>query len=241
MNPSLFWAGNYYGSHFQPDHYEILTIQKVSRKEREGESALMDVKWYDYRLMHPMQATYYLVHLYRKAYRDFIRRSLDAARAPYSQGIKERDFLDSREHMALWRLRRTIDQLGMPYDFFLAFAMKWLHKMIGDGKVYPPRPAMLGKNQELMGDALAAWEDLCNSSMQIARSPSFRVSNFNHQASAHQRAHEAFIVAQLKKRHHPHFGLHAALYTYDVVSIETALQEFGAEVVQRAIEDVCFD
>ena len=156
MNPSLFWAGNNYGSQFQPDHYEILTIQKISRKEREGESALMDVKWYDYRLMHPMQATYYLVHLYRKAYRDFIRRSLDAARAPYSQGIKERDFLDSREHMALWRLRRTIDQLGMPYDFFLAFAMKWLHKMIGDGKVYPPRPAMLGKNQELMGDALAS-------------------------------------------------------------------------------------
>ena len=241
MTPSLFWAGNYYGSHFQPDHYEILTVQKIPGKERKDESALMDVKWYDYRLMHPMQATYYLVHLYRQAYRDFIRRSMDVAKAPYVQAIKERDYLDSRECLAFWRLRRTIDQLGMRYDFFLGFAMKWLHKMIGNGKVYPPRPAMLSKNQELMGAALVAWDDLCKSSMQVAQSPSYRVSNFNHRASAHQRAHEAFVVSQLMKRAHPHFGLNAAMYLYDVVSIETALEAFGGELVHRAIEGVNFD
>lgn len=237
--PSLFFAGNYFGSRLNHDHYEILTVQHIPRKERDGESALMDKKWFDYRLMHPMQATYYLVHLYREAYRDFVRRSMNYEAAPYSQAIKERDFVLAREKLSFWRLRRTIDQLGMRYDFFLRFAMSYLHKMIGNGKVYPPRPSMLMK-EELLGEALAAWEDMCESSLQFAQSPSYRVSQFNQCFRADQKAHEQFVIGQIKKRRVPRYSLHAAIYLYDVVSIEAALQAFDVQTVEGALAEVSF-
>lgn len=235
---SLFWAGNYYGSQLLPDHYEILTVKEIPHKERNGESALMEVKWFDYRLMHPMQATYYFAHLYKQAYKDFIRRSMNYEAAPYVQAFKERDFLDSRERMSFWRLRRLVDQLGMRYDFFLHFAMNHLHKMIGGGKVYPPRPAMLGKNEDLLEAAVVAWDDLCASSLQIAASSSYRVAQFSHRFSKHQRAHEQFVIKQLRRRRQPHYGLHAAMYLYDVVRIEAALEAFSEETVMRAIGEV---
>lgn len=237
--PSLFFAGNYFGSHFNHDHYEILTVQHIPRKERDAESALMDKKWFDYRLMHPMQATYYLVHLYRGAYKDFVRRSMNFEAAPYSQAIKERDFVLAREKLSFWRLRRTIDQLGMRYDFFLRFAMSYLHKMIANGKVYPPRPSMLMK-EELLGEALVAWQDMCDSSMQYAQSPSFRVSEFCQCLRADQRAHEQFVIGQIQKRRVPRFGLHAAIYLYDVVSVEAALQAFDPGVVEGALAEVTY-
>lgn len=233
--PSLFWSGNYYGSRLNPDHYEILTIQHVPNKERKDESALMQSKWFDYRLMHPMQATYYFVQCYRNAYRDFMRRTMNHEAAPFAKAIKERDFLDSREKLSFWRLRQLVDKLGMRYDFFLHHAMSHMHKMIGSGKVYAPRPAHLGKDEVLMERVVMAWDDLCASSMQVAQSVSYRVSEFDHPMSVHQRAHEQFVIAQLLRRKHPHFGLHAALYLYDVVSIEAALQAFDQQTVEQAV------
>lgn len=233
--PPLLWAGNFYGSRLNQDHYEILTIQHVAPKERAGELELMETKWFDYRLMHPMQATYYFVQCYRNAYRDFMRRSMNYEAAPYAKAIKEADFLDSREKMAFWRLRRLVDKLGMRYDFFLHHAMSHMHKMIGNGKVYAPRPSHLGKDEILMERVVLEWDDLLAGSMQIAQSPAFRVSQFNHAFSAHQKAHERFVIGQIKRRQQPHYGLHAALYLYDVVRMETAIQEFEQHTVERAI------
>lgn len=239
--PPLLWAGNYYGSRLNQDHYEILTIQHIAPKERAGELDLMQSKWFDYRLMHPMQATYYFVQCYRKAYRDFMHRTMNFEAAPYAKAIKEQDFLLSRERMAFWRLRRTVDKLGVRYDFFLHHAMSRLHIMIGSGKVYAPRPSHLDKDQELLEQVMLAWDDLCAASLQMAQSPCYRVSNFNTGLQFHQRAHERFILEQLKRRKHPHFGLHAAMYMHDLVSFEAAVQEFGVEIVREAAKLVSYD
>lgn len=241
MNPSLpklflHWSGNYFGSKFKPDHFEALTIQHIPKKELVCESQLMQTKWFDYRLMHPMHATYYFIKLYHEAYRDFCRRSMNHEAAAYVRCIKEPDFLDCREKLSFWRLRQAIDALGMRYDFFLRFAMKWIHRMIGAGKVYPPRPSMLSKNADLLGAAMLAWDELCCASLQFASSPYFRVSNYV-QCQC-QKAHQTFVIGQIKRRRIPHYSLHAALYLYDIVSIEAAIENFGEQTVSRAINEV---
>ncbi len=237
MTPKPFWLGHFFGGALGLQHYEVLTIQHIPIKERKDEAALMRTKWFDYRRLHPMQATYFFVKCYNEAYRHFCHVAINAEKAPYARGIKGHDFLEAREKLAFWRLRRTCDQFGLPYDFFLRFAMNWLHKMVAqDGNVYAPRPAMLGKNEELLADALIAWEELCAASMQVASDPYYRVANFT--GSDDQRDHEAFVIGQIARRRAKHYSLHAALYIFDAVRLEEALRQFDQSTVLQAINEV---
>lgn len=231
------WLGNFYGGSLGFLNYEVLTIQHIPRKELAVETTLMRTKWFDYRRLHPMQATYFFVKCWTDAYRAFVRRNLDAERAPYMRCVKEVDFLEAKEKLSIWRLRQKLDRLGMRYDFFLMFAMKWFHRFKGaDGKIYSPRPSHMSGNDELLSDAILAWEEQCAISMQFARDPYYRVSNFN--GSDAQRAHEAFVIDQIKKRRIPHYSLHAAMYLHDVVRVEEALRHFEERVVRNAIGEV---
>lgn len=237
MNPKPTWLGSFFGGSLGFLNYEVLSIQHIPHKELAKEAGLMAVKWYDYRRLHPMQATYYFVKCYTDAYRAFCRRAVNAETAPYVKCIKGHDFLDAKEKLSFWRLRQLCDRMGMRYDFFLTFAMSWFYRMVSqDGKVYPPRPAHLLNNEDLIADAMLAWEEQCRISMQVAADPYYRVKNFT--GSRDQQAHEAFVIGQIKSRKVPQYSLHAALYLYDVVRIEEALRHFDAWVVAAAIKEV---
>lgn len=227
------WLGNFFGGNLGFLNYEVLTIQHINHKEARIEPELMATKWFDYRRLHPMQATYYFVKCYNDAYRDFYRKAVNAGAAPFVRGIKDHDFLDAKEKMTFWRLRQNCDKVGLPYDFFLRFGMSKHHRTIGDGKVYAPRPTMFVKNEELFADALIAWEEAQQASLRIACDPYYRTSNYT--GSRDQQAHEAFVVGQIMRRRVPHYALHAALYLFDVVRIEEALRRFDEHVVNAAI------
>lgn len=236
MTPRPAWLGNFFGGNLGFLNYEVLTIQHINHKEARVEPELMATKWFDYRRLHPMQATYYFVKCYHDAYRDFFRKAIDSARAPFVRGIKDHDFLNAKEKMTFWRLRQNCDRLGLPYDFFLRFAMSHHHRMIGDGKVFAPRPNQFVKNEELFADALIAWENHCKATLKVACDPYYRASNYT--GSRDQQAHEAFVIGQIKQRSVPRFSLHAAMYLYDVVRIEEALRQFDQQVVEDAIAQV---
>lgn len=237
MTPKATWLGSFYGGSLGFLNYEVLAIQHIPHKELAGEADLMASKWFDYRRLHPMQATYYFVKCYTEAYRAFCRRAVNADTAPFVKCIKGHDFLEAREKLSFWRLRRLCDQMGMRYDFFLTFAMTHLYRMQDEsGKIYPPRPAMLLKNEDLIAEAMLAWEEQCKISMQVASDPYYRVSNYT--GSRDQQAHEAFVIGQIRARRVPQYSLHAALYLYDAVRIEEALRQFSESVVIAAIKEV---
>lgn len=236
MTPRPTWLGNFFGGNLGFLNYEILTIQHISYKEARIESGLMATKWFDYRRLHPMQATYYFVKCYNDAYRDFYRKAINADAAPFVRGIKDHDFLNAKEKMTFWRLRQNCDRVGLPYDFFLRFGMAKHHRVIGDGKVYAPRPSMFVKNEELFAEAMIAWEDECAARLRVASDPYYRTSA--HVGSQAQLDHEAFVIRQVKGRQVPRYALHAAMYLYDVIRIEEALRQFDHHIVSDAIKEV---
>lgn len=236
MIPRPTWLGNFYGGNLGFLNYEILTIQHIPHADLKREVGLMDAKWFDYRRLHPMQATYYLVRCYNDAYQAFVRKAIDAAKAPFMRGIKDHDFLNSKEKMTFWRLRQNLDQYGLPYDFFLTFAMGWHYRTVANGKIYAPRPNHFVKNEELFADAILAWEEQCKTSLRISSDPYYRASNFT--GSKDQIAHEAFVIGQIKQRRLPQYSLHAAMYLFDVVRIEEALRQFDQRIVDSAIQEV---
>lgn len=232
--PRPTWLENFYGANLGFLNYEVLSIQHIPARELAKETELMESKWFDYRRLHPLQATYYFVKCYTDAYRAFCKKAIDHETAPYVRCIKEHDFLKAREKMSFWRLRAACDQVGIRYDFFLTFAMNWFYRFVGqDGKVYPPRPSHFAKNEELFADAVIAWEEQCRVSLQVAKDPYYRISNFAGRKA--QQDHEAFVLRQIGQRAVTRYSLHAALYVYDVVRIEEALRSFESKVVEAAI------
>lgn len=226
------WSCNFYGDGFPHAVYEALTVQYVPKKERQGESMLMQSKWFDYRLMHPMQATYYFMELYDQAYKNFFRKAISMEKAPFVRVIKEKDFLLSRERLSFWRLRRLADQLGMRYDFFLTFAMSHKYRMMAGGRVIPPRPSQI-YSDELVDDALLAWEELGQSRTQFAQDEYFKIANFN--GDIVQKDYEQSIMKAIGLKRAPQYALSVAIYAENAVRIESALQHFPQSVVSEAI------
>ncbi|WP_252512868.1 hypothetical protein [Acinetobacter brisouii] len=231
----LRWMGDFYANNFTFDHYEILTIANVPKKERKIEASLMTTKWHDYRLMHPMMATYYFYHLCTQAYRKFWASCINSEQADHVHIFKKEgrlDFLKARESMSIWRLRQLADTLGIRYEFFLNAAFSKVYRMQLHGRIIAPRPSML-RSEELTEKIQQAWSETCEASLQISCSPYFKVSNYI--ASKAQIDHEQFVIDQIKRRKCPHYALAACLYQYEVVRIETALACFDETTVRLAI------
>lgn len=228
----LNWAGHFYGNDLDLEHYEILTVQYIPKKERKVETQLMTTKWFDYRLMHPMQATYYFFRQFKSEYRNFYRKAIDHKAADFVKPIKEQDFLLSREALSFWRLRQAVDALGMRYDFFLKTAFDKCFKVIANGRPLPPRPAQL-KKEELLIDVYHEWESLCGASLQIAKSPYFTASCFHN--SAMQLDYEEYIVNQVRKRQAQHYALGTCIYRYDALRLEKAIEAFDISIINLAI------
>jgi hypothetical protein len=226
-------APSYYGSELDADSLEILTIQRIDARLLACEPALMRRKWFDYRPLHPAQATYLMVHHYNRAYGDFIGQTLDVKRR-FTQVIKGKDFMTAREVKSFWRLRQRIDELGVRYEFFLRAAMAWLiERGWGKGSPHPPRPAQLLREDEMVQDICNAWHRECKAKIQYAQHPRYQVANWV--AAPDQQEYEQWIVSQVKARAHPRFALASALYEFDALRIEAAIEHFPDETLREAI------
>lgn len=225
------WLGYFFGHDLTFIDAELLMYRHISDALIKKEAELMRTKWFDYRRMHPTKATYLLAHSYNKAYQDCMVVMRDRSGA-FMRGFKGMDFLDSKEKLAFWRLRQTIDGLGIRYDFFLRHAMNW---HIEAGWIRPPRPSHINANADMITDVMMAWEEECAARIQFAKDP--RYKTYNYFGHMDQIAWEDWLIAQIKQRRHPQYALHAALYLEDTLRIERALQEFEHRVVSEAIHE----
>lgn len=227
-------APDWFGSSIAHDDAEILAIQLVDRKMLAGEAKLFERKWFDYRQLHPVCATYLMAHHYNIAFGDFIGRALNHDQR-FTKAFKGGDVFKARELKSFWRLRQLIDSLGIRYDFFLRTAMNW-HIERGWGKKAPspPRPAHVLNNDELIVDVTNAWERECRAKIQYAQSSRFNVSQWI--AAPDQLAYQDHLIASIRRRPHRRFALHAALYLFQQLRIEAAIEHFEAHEVAEAIE-----
>lgn len=98
--------------------WDLLTAEKIPSLT--GEAELYATKWFDYRRMHPMQATFEFAHEYAEAHRHQYARRIDIheARALNLQPIEQGE----KHLLELWKGRRMADQLGIRYKEYCMYA-----------------------------------------------------------------------------------------------------------------------
>lgn len=222
--------GPYFGSELTRSECDVLAIANIGVKLRDREQALMKDKWFDYRPMHPTQATYLFAHHFNRAYGNFMNVGYGKG-GGFMASFKGKDFIQVREKTSFWSLRQKVDELGVRYDFFCRKAMDW---HLERGWRRPPRPCHVVNNNDMIVYVMNAWAEECASKIQFAKSSRFTAAQ--HVGGEDQLAYEDFIVEQIKRKQHPKFALYSALYVHDAIRIETAMLHFSEEVICEARE-----
>ena len=141
--------------------YDCLTRQfGISTKILDVEPALFSVKWFDYRFMHPAQATYVYFSHYERAYRAAFSRHVDHEIADVIK-LKKFDDLFDLKNLALktakevkkakmyisgiWNARAHADAMGLPYDFAIEAQIR--HTLKYWDQKFLPRPAAISSDR----------------------------------------------------------------------------------------------
>lgn len=228
---------NWFGSELTREELEAATVQHIDPVLLVDEAHLYQVKWFDYRPMHPAAATYLMVHHYNIAYGDFLRRAVDHKQG-YVKAISGKDFMLHKERNSLWRLRQAIDRTGTPYDFFMRCCMNWhIHEGFGKGVQHPPRPAHILDRDDMFLAVSNAWTRERRSRLRFAEHPHFLVENWC--SSAAQRDYESYLVRSIGQREHKQYSLQSALYEFGHLRIEAAIQHFSVDAVTQAQAEAC--
>lgn len=196
---------------------------RIDPEHREGEAHLMRVRWFDYRQMHPVTATYFFAECYRLQTAKFYEQMVDIRTVEEARAFTPDDIFMSRDLTAMWLARRCADEHSLPYPFVLRFAQD---RFFARTQHNFPRPNQL-YGEEFEIDLLAAWRELLARSLTVAESPRYRMKAW--QGALDQAQHVKFVVDQIRARPAPRHRLIARMLRDDVLSVGIAASQFSEQ------------
>ena len=221
-------AIDYLGSSITQDDAWYLEIAKIPHSLRDEEAELMKSRWFDYRHMLPAQATYLFVHAYNEMYREVHAKIRDYREAVTAASLITEDIFEGKDLLSMWRARQEADRIGCKYNFYLRFAF---NRGLERGWAYIPRPNQLFA-ETLALDIKDAWADERMYSLQLATNLRFVVDCYV--GHPDQDAYHLYLIAEAKKREHPHMILARLIFQEGILPYEIAGQHFGVDVLLRA-------
>lgn len=196
------------------------------------DNGLFKLKWFDYRELHSVHATYLFADAYRTAYREAFRRNYDYERAEFVSGIAGEDiFAFETKTLAsttgFIKARQWADALGMPYIEFARIAMTWAMRR---QRKYPPRPSML-YSFDILTAIQETWRDRQTGQMFVAAGDQFK--NQRYVGHPTQDAHHEWLLQQAALRANADHYLARVLYVDDVLLESKVEARFGADMLAR--------
>lgn len=229
--PSAGPNGEYFGCELDFIHCEALMLAKIPPAQLEVELERMQTKWWDYRNLHPVKATYLFAHHYNLAYKAVVQMSRDVERGAHMKAWKGKDIFERKTELTgLWKARQNADALGMRYDFYCLQALKWAEDRNWKNLMRPT--AMY--SDDVTEFLQEAWMTECRARLQVAMHPRYQlVNNFGH---VDQEAYRKWALGQVSARQHKEFALHTYMVSNAQLDPAEATEWFGADAVRRALE-----
>lgn len=99
-------------------------VENVGLSRAKNEAELFQCKWFDYRHLHPMDATILFAEAYKKEYAAIMgsHGREDYRVSPFKTGLKRVPFirLSKANITSLWKARQKADELGVEYGYFIS-------------------------------------------------------------------------------------------------------------------------
>jgi hypothetical protein len=162
------------------------------------ERALYTGKWFDYRFMNPVAATYQFAHEFKKVYRREFKRNIDSYKGEFITPLPDDLFNAPATTIGgIWRARQIADAMGMPYEIYLDRAYHWALSYWK--RKYLPRPCHL--YSDLVTDRTAIdWVEHQHTYLYYSKLPQYLNVNYDARVKTLD-DHRAWLRDQLALRH----------------------------------------
>ena len=176
-----------------------MLYMKHAEKYRKLERDLYQSKWFDYRPLHPLQATYEFAQAYREAFRYITAIRFDRGAARYVKGFSGNDMLALRPQSltGFFKARIFADQNGLPYDFMCRAAMRYAEAASWTNM---PRPTQL-YGEEIGNAILEAWIAEQETSPRRAQDRFYQVEAYRGHPYQVEYAHYLLNIVARDQRH----------------------------------------
>jgi hypothetical protein len=218
----------YLGANLTWDDYEMLALARISEPHRRIEPELFQSKWFDYRHLHPVSATYMYAAQYAAAVRECYIQTKDKNSVDEVKAFTPENVFECRELIGFWLARQGLDRLGVRYDFALRYAMT---RFATRGWRFFPRPNQL-HSEELLLDIRDAWRVECKHTLQLAKHPKYLADNYT--AHPDQIGYLKWLCTQVESREHPHRAV-SRLLTEQHITPVMVEAIFGELVLAKAV------
>lgn len=232
------------------DEAALIVKRWIKNEWADVEAALYRGKWFDYRFMNPVQATYLYAHEFVKAYKQAFATNIDTETARFVRPLDvERMFVqpepkqdetekEFRKRVAshkmrttgIWRGRMVADAMGMPYPIYLDRALHWTLRYWQQRHL--PRPQQL--YSDLVVDrATIDWEERQQAEFFYSTLPQYKnaayaeaselIANndrFDGAILHAQNEHHEWILAQCENRQNGHEVLAQMVFHDQVLPLE---------------------
>jgi len=222
---------DFYGRNLSDRQLDLVTIEVIPPELQKGEPKLYRTKWWDYRHMHPMRATYLFASEYERAYRRVIQKRLESSKARKLRVFRTPDPMReaSVKAIGLWKGRRLADEYGIRYDFYCRIALDASEYLDWE---YLARPEDL-TNSALTTRVLLAWLEINEATIQLPEDPIYR--GRGEARSYYQDEWEEALCKQIARRKNPQHALDYHLNTTGLLSESTVRRFFGDELTDRVL------
>jgi len=111
------------------EELDEFAFRHIGTKWHKFELGLFQSKWFDYRFLHPVEASALYAEIFGTIYRRFYAQTVDAESAAYITVPSAKRFLFANQYIerkmiGIWRGRQVADFLGIPYDVYINAAME---------------------------------------------------------------------------------------------------------------------
>lgn len=186
-------------------------------------------KWFDYRFMHPVQATCLYAHAYEQAYRAFYKRNIDRERAEHVKIFRGKieNWTEAKpaERSGFWRGRMVADALGMPYDVYLTYAFE--AALAYWNRAHLPRPLQL-YSDHVVEKVSERWEGHQDAFLLYSEHPTFL--NENYIGLQVQNDHHDWIFSQVDRRASKPLLLGSLIWERELLPAEKVRTRYGDEI-----------
>ena len=167
---------NHYGELLTDDECEVLLLDKfgigarVFRKHLSKEAELFQTKWYPYRVLHPVVATYRYAHELNKTYQRYYQMTRDYTKGKYIRVSKGKDIWYAKNPGGFIKGRQQADMMGIPYEFYTSAAYEFLY--IKKWKHIPRQCHLYAV--DVIEYVEAKWQEYARSALILSEDPFFK-------------------------------------------------------------------
>ena len=177
----------------------------INRDLLSEEASLYSTKWWDYKFLHPLQATYVFAESYKKAIKEAIKRRKCVYRGTNFIGLKDPDFLSCSKRVitGMWKARQQADRLGIEYDYYCDQAMHYAEErdytyLPSPSQLYPQKKKKNKKDITMLEHIFNGYERAKKNRLLHAQSSYYKI--YAYSSNRYQLEHQRFLLAQIRNR-----------------------------------------